>query len=784
MDASAELKQERSPEAGTREIDDKERDLVRLAVKRSKQHEDFYKAEKEAALDDNRFIVDGEQWDSQLKKTREDDGLPCLVFNRAPAFVDRIVGEIKQQPPRARARAIGGRGNGDQANIITAIGKHVERRSRAERAYLQCVEQPITNGYPGFLLLSTEYVSRGNFEQEMRISHVVHQFSVKMDPSMVALAGPGEGGATWALIEWEITQAEFSERYPKASITPWEKATGDNQFWWQKDKVRIAKYFVATPETVKLLLFDDGMILEEGSDGHKAYLSQRPDAKPEKERETERWTIDHYIISGTEILAGPERWPGSYIPIVPVEPKHFWSDGRKKGRGVYRWGKDAGMMRNYAASKTVESISAGLTAQWIGTDAMFNGKQDEWESKKPLRVLTYMPDPTAGGQGGKPERVSPPQIPTGSVELLALSVDEEKACVGIDNSALGRKSNETSGKAIAARVQEAQVGHYAFVDNLAAAIEFLWIQMIELMPIIYDTQREFSVYGEDGREKEPIKVNQPDAANPGEKKNDLTFIKAANFEVEIDVGPTLKTQRQESVQALTTMAQTNPKIAELGGDLLARSVDFEFSDELADRLEATLPPEIRQLRNQQDETGAKIAQAVQATQQKAMEAFKAAEQKIQQLEQQVQAATQAMNDKGREYELKERELDIKELAVRMKGEPAAVAPAMPEGEDLEALKRENMAMRQIMSQLAPGVSVNEITARTQDAEMERAKREEQQLETMTAMMVQLAKSMESMAVQLGDAVVSGIGRAVNTPKELVKDSQGRITGVRSVGGEA
>ncbi|HAS52771.1 MAG TPA: hypothetical protein DCS42_00930 [Nitrospiraceae bacterium] len=624
-------KQELNPERKrpVREVPEKEVDLIRLALDQAKAAETFTEDSRKEAEDDINYIVKRQQWPEKIQKEREADGQPCLVFNRAPVFVDSVVSQIKQNLPRSKALAVDSKTDPKTAEVVTGLIRHVQRNSRAARIYAQAVEQAATAGYPSYYRILTEYVDDESDEQDIVLRWIPHQFSVHLDPAMTALDRPEKGGPKWGMVQEVMSKAEFLERWPTADVVSMDNLATDDQGWWMEHSVRVAEYFVAEPYTASL-----------------------------KTREVTRYRIKQYKITSREILEGPKDWAGKHIPIIPVFPKMFWADGKHHYRSVYRNAKDAGRMRNYWASQITEAVALAPKAPWIGTAPMFEDNRQDWEdaNRKNFAVLSYKPDPAA--PQARPERNTVSTVPQGAVQMLMMSVDEEKALTNIHDASLGARSNETSGRAIMARDEQSNTSHFAFLDNLAWAMEYEALQLVDLFPTIYDTERVFRVYGEDNRPAGEIKVNVQDPA--GKIINDLSI---GRYDIEIDVGPGLKTQRMETADFITRLMQASPAVGAVGADLAARAMDFPYADELAERLLAILPPEVKAVIDSKDDeagkTQAAVQQAVQQLEQQAGQVMQAAEVKIQELSQQLAEAQAAVKDKQAEHQLKAEELSVK-----------------------------------------------------------------------------------------------------------------------------
>ena len=187
------------------------------------------------------------------------------------------------------------------------------------------------------------------------------------------------------------------------------------------------------------------------------------------------------------------------------------------------------------------------------------------------------------------------------------AVDEIKSVVGIHDASLGENGNETSGKAILARQRESDTATYAYIDNLARALRLLGKILIDLIPRVYDSERIVRVLGVDGSEKQ-VEVNR----RIGDVVlHDLTVGK---YDVTVSVGPSYATQRIEAANSMIEFMRALPQSGPLIADLLAGSMDWPKADEVAERLKATLPPEVQAAGNPEAMAQLQQQKAMQAQQ--------------------------------------------------------------------------------------------------------------------------------------------------------------------------
>ena len=164
--------------------------------------------------------------------------------------------------------------------------------------------------------------------------------------------------------------------------------------------------------------------------------------------------------------------------------------------------------------------------------------------------------------------------------------------IGLYEAYLGQKSNERSGKAIMERRSSSDMGVFSCFDNLAKSIMHTGRIINDMMPRIYDTERQLRIMGEDQTEK-VLSINKAvlDLETMEEVViNDLTVGKYDIVEV---AGPSYATKRAEMAESMIEFLQyVPPEASMLIVDLIAKNMDWPNAEEIAERLQMMLPPQI------------------------------------------------------------------------------------------------------------------------------------------------------------------------------------------------
>lgn len=569
-----------------------------------------YSDSREDELDDLRFMAGSPdnqwQWPADVLATRGAvqgqtiNARPCLTINKLPQHVRQVTNEQRQNRPSGKVIPADDHADVEVAEIYNGVVRHIEYMSDADVAYDTACDNQVTYG-EGYIRLLTEYCNDETFDQDIRIGRVRNAFSVYMDPT---IQDPCGADAEWCFIAEDILKSEYERMFPDATpiSTLYNQGVGDQGLssWLQEDTIRIAEYFYYVYEPVTLNLYPGNQTAFDRTPQDAMLRGQF--TKPIRSRRVERRKVMWMKTNGFDVLDERE-WPGKWIPVVRVIGNEWEVDGKLHISGLVRNAKDAQRMYNYWTSQEAEMLALAPKAPFIGYGGQFEGYEMQWKTANTTNwpYLEVNPDVTdgAGNVLPLPQRAAPPLPQTGLIQAKMGASEDIKATTGQYDASLGAQGNERSAKAIVAREKQGDVGTYHYVDNLARAIRYITRQIVDLIPKIYDTQRIARIIGVDG-EVGMVKFN-PDQPEPVKEVKDpitgATIEKIYNpgigtYDVMVTTGPGYMTKRQEALDAMGQILQTNPQLWGVAGDLFVKNMDWPGAQEMAARFKKILDPKV------------------------------------------------------------------------------------------------------------------------------------------------------------------------------------------------
>lgn len=564
---------------------------------------------RENELDDLRFYAGSPdncwQWPADVLATRGAvqgqtiNSRPTLTINKLPQHVRQVTNDQRQNRPSGKVIPADDNADPQVAEIYNGMVRHIEYISDADVAYDTACENQVSYG-EGYIRILTEYCDDNTFDQDIKIARIRNSFSVYMDPT---IQDPCGADAKYCFVTEDLLREDYERMFPDASpiSSLQSQGVGDQSVsvWINQDTVRIAEYYYIEYEKSTLHLYPGNIAALEGSP--EAKQMKQMGIKPLRTRQVDAKRVKWCKTNGYEMLEEND-WAGKFIPVVRVVGNEYEVDGKLYVSGLVRNAKDAQRMYNYWTSQEAEMLALAPKAPFIGYGGQFEGYEMNWKTANTTNwpYLEVNPDVTDGSGAvlPLPQRAAPPLPQTGLIQAKMGAADDIKSTTGQYDTSLGATSNERSGKAILARERQSDTGTYHYVDNLARAVRHVTRQLVDLIPKIYDTQRVARVIGLDGEtEMAKLDPTQQEPVREIRDQNDIIIDKIYNpsvgkYDVVVTTGPSYMTKRQEALDAMGMILQSNPQLWQVAGDLFVKNMDWPGAQEMAARFAKIIDPKI------------------------------------------------------------------------------------------------------------------------------------------------------------------------------------------------
>lgn len=506
------------------------------------------------------------QWEPKEAQTRISAGLPVVSVDHLEQFVNQVTNDIRQNTPSIQIIPSDG-GDTETADIIKGKVRDIEYASNADNAYDMAATYAVEMSI-GFIKIENDYIDEKSFEQSLYIRRVTNPLAVYIDCESTEIDGSDAKRAT--IIE-EISAAEFKMRYKDKEVCCFESEQQEQ--YEDGDSVTIAEYYEVEEEPIEIGLLESGDI--EVVQESVEYV---------KTRRTARRIVRHYTLSGKEVLE-ETTFPGKYIPLIPVYGKEAWRKGKRHLRSLIRKSKQAQQLVNLWNSIETELLQKQPRAYVMAGEGQVEDYAEDWIDPEKAAVLRYKQTDADGNQLAPPQRLAPPQVPTGVVNAAMQKVEDIKATLGMYNASVGEIGNEISGIAISRRKEEGDVSQYHFADNLNKSISHVGRVIVCALPEVFDTQRVIRIINSEDKPEE-VGIN---GFRLEEQEQDYFFTKGS-YDVKVVTGTSYATKRQEAASFFNEVLGRSPEMMSIMGDLLFENMDFAGAQAMAERMRKVVDP--------------------------------------------------------------------------------------------------------------------------------------------------------------------------------------------------
>ena len=603
--------------------------------------------QREEGEKDLRFL-NLEQWDPQDERDREDR--PTLVIDQIGEPFRQLIGRQKAAKPSILAVPVDSGADVDTAEVYQGLIRHIENKGHAKVARDEAFKSAVAVGF-GYYRIVTDYENEGDptapmdtlFDQSIKYQPIENPMAVFRDPAC-PLHEPEK--CRFVFIVENIPKSDFEERYPTA-ISSNEAAFQSTGLqmpeWYPEDSVRIADYFyietkkgpevalVRTPDNQEFTVPADQ--IPEGLE-----IIQR--------RHLYFRSVKLAKISGAEILEGnPAKtagrdWPGMFIPVVPIWGESLVVDGTRNLRGIVRAARDPQRMYNYQNSELVYELALSPKSKVLASVEAIEGLEDMWKeaARMPFPALLTKAFDAEGRQ------LPPPTVAQftdpNKIQALVVAINQHKSDLRTttgwyDATDPNRRGADQSGRAIMARKEAQAEGNTNYHENFGEALIYEGMILLDLIPKIYTRPgRVLRLAGlEDDTQSTMATMGAPYQGEKGIER--IYQWGAGRYDVAVTVGASYTTRRQEAAAwQLDLMKVLPPEMAAAMAPIAVKNIDGPGNQEIAKRLNQTLPPEL-----QGDKEKAPIPPEVQ--------------QQLQQADQMIQQLTERLQELDKTIEMDE-----------------------------------------------------------------------------------------------------------------------------------
>jgi len=517
------------------------------------------------------------QWEPYWWNSNEDK--PRYTFDQVNPIVDQVASEIEQSDYDIRVSPAGGNATKDIAVTIDGIIRNIEQMSNARTVYAQAARNMVIGGMDGWRVVQ-KYVSDNTFDQDLAIEHIGNFVDrVWFDP---AAENQDKSDSRYAFVLHPMAKDEYEARWPEGSGESVDDSRDGEAYYDKAEVVIVGEFLYLESEDRDLVLMSNGQVHEVNDDFEKVVDDLAAIGVTEVKRRKRK---KHYVCSryfdAKDFLEEKKETVFSRIPVVPTYANFKIFENKTIYWGVVEKLLDPQRVMNYSVSREIEEGALAPRAKYWMTPAQASGHEAQ------LQTLNTNADPVQF-YNVDPETPAVPQQQGGAQINPGLRTISEAMrgiigqTAGMFAASMGDNPGLQSGVAIRQLQDRGSNGTFKYSKGVEIAVAATGRLIKDAIPMIYDTQRQVRILRED-ESYDMVDLNQKVIDNDTGEVVVVNDMQVGSYDVTCRAGPSFRNRQQETIEAITALAQTDPTLMQIAGDLLLQNISTPAASQIAER---------------------------------------------------------------------------------------------------------------------------------------------------------------------------------------------------------
>jgi hypothetical protein len=517
------------------------------------------------------------QWEPYWWNSNE--AKPRYTFDMVNPIVDQVASEIEQSDYDIRVSPAGGDATKDLAIAYDGIIRNIEQMSNAKTTYAQCARNMVVGGMDGWRVVQ-KYVDDNSFDQDLAIEHVGNFVDrVWFDP---AAENQDKSDSRYAFVLHAMAKDEYEARFPEGSGESVSDGRDGEAYYDKAECIVVGEFLYLESEDRELVMMSNGQVHEVNDDFEKVVDDLAAIGVTEAKRRTRK---KHYVCSrffdAKDFLEDKKETVFCRIPVVPAYANFKIFENKTIYWGVVEKLLDPQRVMNYSVSREIEEGALAPRAKYWMTMAQASGHE------KQLETLNTNADPVQF-YNVDPESPAVPQQQGGSQVNPGLARISESMRAIIGQTAgmfaanMGDNPGLQSGVAIKQLQDRGTNSTMKYSRGLEIAVAATGRLLKDAIPMVYDTERQVRILRED-ESYDMVPINQKVIDNATGEIVTVNDLQVGTYDVTCRAGPSFRNRQQETIEAITTLAQTDPSLMQIAGDLLLQNISTPAASQIAER---------------------------------------------------------------------------------------------------------------------------------------------------------------------------------------------------------
>jgi hypothetical protein len=504
---------------------------------------------------------------------------PRYTFDQVNPIVSQVTSEIEQADFDIRVSPAGGNATKDVAMTYDGLIRNIENLSNAKQIYAQACRGMVTGGFDAWRVCS-KYADDNSFDQDIMIEKIANPLDrVWFDP---AAEKQDKSDARYAFVLHPMAVDEYEARWPEGSKESVSDDREGDAYYDKAEVIVVGEFLYVESEDRELVMMSNGQTHEVNDDFEKIRDDLEALGVTEVRRRTRKMhKVCSRYFDGCDWLEDDNDTVFNRIPVVPVYGNYKIFENKTIYWGVVEKMLDPQRVLNYAMSREIEEGALAPRAKYWMTLTQAAGHEKQLATlntnSDPVQFFNVDPEfPQVPQQNGGA------QINAGLRTVVQAMQGMMNATSGMFAANMGDNPNAQSGVAIRQLQNKGDNATYQYTRAMEIAITATGNLIKDAIPKVYDTARTIRVLREDDS-YDMADINQKVIDNATGEIVVVNDLSVGVYDVVCKAGPSFHNRQQETLQAITQLAQVDPSLMQIAGDLLLQNINTPAASQIAER---------------------------------------------------------------------------------------------------------------------------------------------------------------------------------------------------------
>jgi len=571
--------------------------------------------QRENARECDRFLLDKDgQWEDEIAQTLDSQKRPRYTFDKITPVLESMMADIEDMDFGCNVKPSNSGADKDTALTYEGMIRSIQNESRSDATFRNACRRVMRRGFDAWMVRA-KYADEWSFEQDLYIVPIPNAINRVWGSNASKKADSSDSDYMYVLTS--ISLQEYKERWPDrqpVSVDDYdEDYTYSNH---EPEVVVIAERYYKKKRLIEIAQMSNGEVFEVNDDFEKIVDEMAQSGiTVVKTKKVDDFNWCYSLFDGNGIIEYEKPTPFKSNPIITVygNYEHIGSNSKITYSGFVLKELDAQRVHNYAKSREIEEGALAPRSKWWMTKGQAKGNEDQ------IARMNISADPV---QFYTPDGEVPPpfyqQVAQASPHLntlgnqMAIDIKEQ---ANVFSAMQGDFSGRMSEDTVRMQIDRGTAATRKWVNSIIDGIRRTCEVLVETIPVVYDTKRQFAITGIDGSEDMVVLNEEIYDQQTGQmvKKNDLN---RGKYKVICDAGPAFANRQEAGLDALLKYAQVDPTVVQQAGDIMLKAIDAPMVDQVSERKRKQLlqagqiPPE--QMTDEERQQMAVMAQQPQA----------------------------------------------------------------------------------------------------------------------------------------------------------------------------